>query len=138
MKVHLVSRGHYSDYSIYGVYSTAEKSEYAKKLFASDNDIEEMELDEIPQHPPGMLYWEVLMDVGGNSSVTQASAAGTDYNPVGDWAPYGDSTRVAFYVWAVDRESAVKIANEKRVALLASGQWTTDWPAWYAANPRKD
>jgi hypothetical protein len=44
--------------------------------------------------------------------------------------PYGDGVRVSFDVWAKDESHAVKIANERRVQLIASGQWEADWEAW--------
>jgi acyl-CoA reductase-like NAD-dependent aldehyde dehydrogenase len=37
---------------------------------------------------------------------------------------------VRFYMWAKDEEHAVKIANERRAALVAANVWTTNYDAW--------
>lgn len=39
MKIYVVTDGQYSDYHICGMYSTPEKAELAKKLYAADNEI---------------------------------------------------------------------------------------------------
>lgn len=46
--VYIVSAGDYSDYKIYGIYSTKEKAEYAKKLFDAD-EIEEWDIDDLDE-----------------------------------------------------------------------------------------
>jgi hypothetical protein len=132
MKLHVVTKGEYSDYSICGIYSTAEKAEEAKRLYAAD-EVEEWELDKTPAHLPGHWPYSVRMDIDGNSDVEPSAV---NYM-VEEARPYGDGVRVSFDVWAKDEAHAVKIANERRAQLIASGQWQTDWEAWRRgkANP---
>jgi len=124
--VYLVSDGSYSDYRVAGVYSTKEKADYAKRLFATVNEIEEYELDGLPEHPPGMLYFSVVMDEAGN--VTQSYTSAPNYYKH-KWAPFG-SGKFILYQWAKDSAHAIKIANEKRIQLIASGLWPIDWEKW--------
>ncbi len=37
---------------------------------------------------------------------------------------------LALKCWARDPEHAIKIANDRRLALIASGEWTTDFQQW--------
>ena len=128
MKLYMVTDGHYSDYSVRGIYSTQEKAEWAKKVYKADNEIDEIELDALPESPPGMLWYSVDMDAQGNGMSVEVENA--EYAHKDEWRPYGDGVRVAFYMWAKDEAHAVKIANERRGILIATGQWTTDLKAW--------
>lgn len=40
---------------------------------------------------------------------------------------------VEFFVLARDAATAAGVANERRLKLLASGDWTTDYEAWHNA-----
>ena len=126
MKLYMVTDGRYSDYRVLGIFSTQEKADRAVQLYASENDIEEIELDEMPEAPKGMLYYLVRMDAQGESFVYRISV---EHARAFDWQPCS-TTMVSFYVWASDETHAVKIANEKRAMLMATGQWTTDWKVW--------
>lgn len=141
MNVYLVTAGSYSDYCVLGVYSTPELAADAKLQFNTDNDVETFELDVVPDHPPGLFHYNVYMDRNGDT-VTD----GTRWFPAqvervavnsayAEWCPYGDGRTVRFAVWATDAVHAVKIANERRVQLIASGEWTTDDSVWRARNP---
>ena len=57
-KIYVLTEGDYSDYHIVGVYSTPELAQEAQTLYP-DSMIEEYDLDDIPEHPPGMLAWGV-------------------------------------------------------------------------------
>ena len=128
MKIYAVSTGRYSDYRIEGIYSTKEKAQEAHCLYAADNDIEEYELDAMPEHPPGMLHYFVKMDEQGNASFVEIRSA--EHMPNFDWSPYGDNKNVGFNVWAKDEIHAIKISNEKRAQLIATNRWTTDFNLW--------
>jgi len=130
MKLYMVTDGDCSDYCVRGIYSTPEKAEWAKKLYAAKNDIDEIEVDALPDAPPGMLWYFVKMDVAGNSPDVRRVNAG--YAGQDKWAPYGDNEHVSFYQWAEDEQHAVKIANERRAQLIANGGWITDWKTWRA------
>ena len=124
MKVYLVTEGSYSDYRPMCVCSTQETAEYAKRIYDSDNDIEEFELDALPAHPPGMLLWHVRMYRNGD--VSDAAQVGADntapvFKVSGFPSPY--KHQAVFSVWANDRDHAVKICGEKRAQLIAANQW---------------
>lgn len=132
MKVYVVSDGRYSEYHICGVFSTPEKAAVAKRLHASSNGVETWELDALPDHPEGMFGFMVYMDAEGNSDVRACSSDYLNSKNVPGlyaWRPRGPK-RVEFTVWARDEQHAVKIANERRVQLIESGQWTTDWDVY--------
>ena len=128
MKVYMVTDGKYSDYSVDGIYSTMKKAELAKKLYDSSNEIVEMEVDHYPDHPEGMFYYKVRMDSAGNTDHVRIYNAA--YKGEHVWLPWGDGSCVAFNVWARDEEHAIKIANERRIMLLANGEWTADCDVW--------
>lgn len=123
----LVSTGEYSDYHVIGVFSTRKKAALAQKLHNA-SFLEEEVLDKIPEHPPGLLPWSVDMDVDGNTHKVDRESV--EYVKTNEWEPYGDGVHVVFNMWAKDEEHAVKIANERRVKLIASNQWTTDFDEW--------
>ena len=132
MKVYMVTAGQYSDYSVLGIYSTMEKAEHARDLMNADNDIDEHEMDWLPDHPKGLRYFGLKMDVDGNTDgIYRQDFRGTlleDFSV--NWCPWGKSKQAIFKCWAKDEKHAVNIANELRVQLIASGEWTTDWNVW--------
>lgn len=128
MKVYMVTSGCYSDYSVKCICSTRAKAEHAKKLYAADNEISEVEVDELPEHPAGMFLFNVRMDESGDAESVET--ASVEYVPNFDWSPYGDGRTVQFCMFAKHEKHAVKIANERRVQLIASAEWTVDWSVW--------
>lgn len=126
--VYLVTRGSYSDYHVCCVCSTMKKAEYAKRLYNADNDIEPYDVNHFMGHPVGTLWYEVTMDRDGN--VSKCKIENPEWANDVEWKPYGDGNRVTFFMWAKTDKHAIKIANERRVALIASEQWTTDFAKW--------
>lgn len=128
-KVYLVTEGCYSDYRICGAFSTEAKAKEAMALLFN-GDVEEFELDPVSPHPPGMTFWfvEMLRD-GTVSTAHQQSVSLTDKASEYD-APLlkGESWRLN--MWAKDKDHAVKIANERRIQMLASGDWALTWEEW--------
>lgn len=127
-KVYLVTAGEYSDYHLCSVHSSIEKAESAKKLFDSENDIEEFEIDVLPDHPEGHFPYCVFMDEEGDSSSVVRQSA--EYFKPESGRPTTDGKTVAFSMWAKDETHAIKIANEQRIGLILSGRWTSDWSVW--------
>lgn len=137
--VYLVTSGSYSDYSVRGAFSTRELAdEFMERCHDGDwNDIEEYELDAfLPQLRAGLMPWYVVMLYNG--TVERA-----DPRTV---SPYDlDEVRRNGYIWprstapayrgkgipdaltitvlAESQEHAVKIANERRTQMIASGEW---------------
>ena len=122
-KVYVVTDGYYSDYHVLGVYSSMEKAEHAKLLYAADNDIGEYYLDEVPVSPPGLLAYHVSMLVSGDvKDIWQDTVEG--FKPRWFVAPqWGADVIVMFRVWARDMEHAAKVANEWRAQIVALGLW---------------
>jgi hypothetical protein len=124
-KVYMVSRGSYSDYRILGIYSTQEKADRALEVYAAD-EIEEVELDAIPETPPGMLAWWVDMTEAGD--IKQGPHRRDPLDDVHtSWRMalgYADVPPRAFFdVWARDADHAAKVAADKRKELMATGEW---------------
>lgn len=123
MKLFMVADGDYSDYHVCGIYTTMKKAEEAKEYYAADYGIQEIEADAIPDHPKGMLLYEVDMEINGYVQDTRRRdcsdkphfGAQKDYYLSDD---YG-----VFIMWAKDEQHAVKIANEKRAQLIANNEW---------------
>jgi hypothetical protein len=133
MNVYIVTDGSYSDYHILGVYSTKEKAEDARYLYASENPIEDIELDLIPIVPPGMKRWRVeIFKDGLVDEIKRISCNDDDAEAMFHrYWEYSTSKRMdrvnevylRVNTWARDEDHAIKIANEKRMILLAAGKW---------------
>jgi hypothetical protein len=144
-KVYLVTKGRYSDYSVYGVFVDEDiATEYAKQI--SDH-IEEAIVDTRKIMigvdlilPIGFRTYEVRMDRDGNAwdykwrhdgkQVLQREADTCDSKDFADiefkseaegWLLTGN------YTFKVNtdkgQEGAIKIANERRVQLIAENKW---------------
>jgi len=134
MKVYLVSKGCYSDFTIIGAFSTLEKAKDAVDYFNANEGIDEYEIDsEAKQRPAGMKAFRVAMDREGNVIVDEwnhkqviheCSGSYADDNTVFGYGGYRETpTHASFHVWAKDEEHAIKIANEKRGAVLIADEW---------------
>ena len=122
--VYLVTHGEYSDYKVHGVYSTRRKAAYAQKLFAADR-IEAFELDAVPSIPRGFFHYGVTMkEDGTGKSVLIYNVE--YYDPEEKWNP-APPDAVDFQMLARNEKQAVKIANERRVQLIANNLFVTDW-----------
>ena len=128
--VYLVTDGSYSDYRLLGVYSTPAKAAEAKEFFAAENDVEVFEIDAIPDTniPPGYFKFHVLMTTDGETLSPSRYPNDRDYDF--DWQPQFSSKWVSFFVVARDEAGAIKIANERRIMLKASGELHADWIRW--------
>ena len=105
-KIYVLTEGDYSDYHIVGVYSTPELAQEAQTLYP-DSGIEEYDLDDIPEHPPGMLAWGVNIE---DSNIVYTYLVDPHECPLERDCPNGV---YAVNCWAVDEEHANKIALDK-------------------------
>jgi hypothetical protein len=124
--IYLLSDGDYSDYRIIGAYSTRELAEEAKKRYATDNEIEEMEMDTMPDLPGGLHGWRVEFK---NDEIDRVSPY-----PVTSWygkshkafVSVGQLTRGDRYVYvcclAKDEDEARKIGIDLRPQALIESQ----------------
>lgn len=128
MKVYVVTEGEYSDYKVCAVFSTIEKANEYSEMF-SMNTPNEYELDErngfIESHK-GLKYFYVDMERNGNTvAVGKNEEDDLDFSRVKDHIiqdEYGPDY-ICVNCWAKDEKHAVKIANEKRIQLIANNQW---------------
>lgn len=124
MKLFVVTTGTFDDFELCGIYSSKPIAEWAQQLYAAENKIKELELDHLPEAPEGMLFFKVALDRDGN--VKQLFHENAElFNRTREIAPYGDGKHMSFDIWATDEDHALAIANERRISLLASGQWQT-------------
>lgn len=105
-KIYVLTEGDYSDYHIVGVYSTSELAQEAQTLYPGSL-IENHDLDDIPEHPPGMLAWGVNIE---DSDIVYTYLSDPQECP-----SERDCLNGVYAVncWAVDEEHANKIALDK-------------------------
>ncbi len=123
--VYLVSSGCYSDYRVLGVFSTLERAQAAKDHLETPNDLEPMKLDAIPDCPPPG-YWAFhvrLLKDGSAESVYRRERWISPSKADHVFIHYPSAASASFHVIATSAEHAVKIANEKRLAILAADRW---------------
>lgn len=138
MKIYLAYAGGYSDRHVVGAYSTREKAE-AMARAQGGGYVPEFEVDpDTPVIPEGMAVYEVVMNTEGDTKSVNILALDYMTGDPGEHEPYGDDKHVAFTMWARDPAHAVKIANEKRTRLIATGEWSTDWELWRTNLDKKE
>lgn len=128
--LYAVNSGSYSEYRIDGIFSSRENAEkymsaFPKQSYGSYNDIEEWTLDQwISEIDRGLLPFIVRMYKNGDViEIMQREFYGDDQSRVhwmdtAHWKP--PMPWANFSVWASDQAHAVKIANERRIADLAT------------------
>ena len=119
-KVFVVTDGCYSDYRICAAFSTHEAAQkYKEALCGYDGRVEEYDLDEYMEFT--VDAW-VEMDKEGAASVTFHKRA-TSHRIGADVKLHYFQNSRRFVVNTDDIERAIKVANERRVELIASGKW---------------
>jgi hypothetical protein len=136
--VFMVTDGEGLDFKILGVWSSRKLAEIAKVYFAAGNEVTEWILDAGFNNPPGLLAFCLEMDRDGNI-VTRPYRKSCDRFV--ECSRYFDLSQIiqtklnykrfrTFNVWAKDEEDAIKIADEKRVALIAENKWESPYIYW--------
>ena len=112
--IYVLTEGNYSDYHIIGVYSTKELATEAQSLYEYAQ-IEEYDLDDIPEHPPGMKAWFVRMSNGELDDLytNQVSPFEETVPRENEYEYHDGETAYFVYCWAVDDKHAEKIALDK-------------------------
>ena len=112
--IYVLTEGDYSDYHIVGVYSTKELAKEAQSLYEY-SQIEEYNMDHIPEHPPGMTAWYVSISDGKLDDITTSQVSPFEVIvPSEKEYNYGEGKTGYFvYCWAVDADHAEKIALDK-------------------------
>ncbi len=133
-KIYIITAGEYSDYHIVGV---AESKEVAKELLSKYKGLESPSIEEYKINSKNDIleiqnknYYIVRMDREGNSDSEEWERYYTDIDKEIEFSYLGRYSKIPpntpamiMFVWANDLTHAVKIANEKRVQMIASGLW---------------
>lgn len=128
--VYVVTSGDYSDYGIEGMFSDRAKADAFAALWPVDGykqaRVEEYRLDVAVDERFGRglrPFWCVMDRDGRVRSIDQRTPTDTD-NPASPRpVPRVGGTWLVGTVWATDKAHAAKILNERRVQLIASGEW---------------
>lgn len=139
MLVYVIIEGAYSHQNVVGVYTHKDLAERCKELYVEENcRMEEYELDKEYPIPPGNRVFCVYMQKDGNSprqsfdhhpitecSVNQVGVENlqsVEAHKDGEQIHWGENAR-RFTLIAIDEQHAVKIANERRIQLIAERRW---------------
>lgn len=140
MKVWVVEQGEYSDYRVVGVFSSRENAQLVADAIngervACDATVAEWLMDPaVADLNAGRRPFVVHMLRDGTVERCEAWQI-TGYELAGKFDIWRRSEALAYAgtdkpdclsatVWATDAEHAVKIVNEKRVQMIASGEWS--------------
>lgn len=134
--VYAVNSGCYSDFGVDAIFSTRKKAEEYMLAFPDDfNDIIEYTLDPPDAAMPksGFMFWSVWMlrngDVEKVETVVPSTYSLRDEPYVWrrptapDYRGKNAQDVLMLKTWAKTSTAAIKIANEKRVELIATGGW---------------
>lgn len=122
--IYLITSGEYSDYSINAVFTTKELAEQYRTFFGGD--IEEWEADRMADDlRAGKVVYQVYMYRDGSTECFGVTAYNDEipFTPKHHVQLLPNPDRMVTYVKAKSREHAVKVANERRTHLIASGGW---------------
>ena len=125
--IYIVTQGSYSDYHIVSVFSTRELAEKFIELQPppgyDEYEIEEYYLDQnVKQIKSGLRLYKVTMKRDGESSADLAQYD-EEYMMLKQLWWGVREVILDCHVYAKDERHAVKIANEKRAQMIASGEW---------------
>lgn len=134
--IYLLTCGEYSDYGVVAVFDSRELAEAAMDGKSEDYRIEEYPLNPgLAEYHAGrrVFYVEMLADGTVHRTDDFGWAWAKDFDPphvTYQFGPFSSGHPMAVvrfvmdtHVWATDQAHAIKIANEQRAQLLASGQW---------------
>lgn len=134
--VWVVEQGSYSDYHVVGVYSTQENAEMIAARINKNLGYDAATVDEWPLDPAvnelnrGLSGFRVTMLRDGSVHAVKPAERweGVVFTEEADLSAYpfagspGPFMLIA-RVWARDEQHAVKIANERRIQMIAANEW---------------
>jgi hypothetical protein len=133
-KIYIITEGSYSDYHIVGVAEDRESAELLMEKWCAD-DIEEFNINTVDDAKSiqNKSVFEVTMWKNGKSSVRIPKYnhqidvhTSPDFYFFGGMLSGGIDVIMSLYCWADNEEHAVKIANEYRTMMIASGEWDSN------------
>lgn len=137
--VFVLTTGDYSDYRIVGAFTSAEKAtKFAVDIgLEEDCTVEFYQLNPTKYHPgSNMVLWEI--DILRDGTTTSAYDWKNPPEEESAWQKEevelrhyadrrGSSTSLHVVKWVRSREHIVKIANDLRLQLIATGGWPGEW-----------
>lgn len=139
--IFVVEQGDYADYCVVGIFTTRENAQLVcDAINKSDSRRGDATVDEWPIDPGvselnrGHRQYDVTMRRDGTVERCERHEELMSSDINGDFRMWRRSQASAFRgtnsedalqatVWAIDDAYAVKIVNERRTALIASGEW---------------
>lgn len=127
--LYVVTEGCYSAYHIVGVFDDRQVAEDLATRLGDDTDVEEFPLNPgLERYHAGRSVWRVEM--GRDGTVLRIEDHGwlsqnTAESLFDRWYDRPALTLVK-HVWATDKAHAIKIVNERRTELVATGAWDTE------------
>ena len=131
-KVYVVTSGCYSDFGVDAIFSTEAKAqEYIDfekaRLSSTDfNDIAEYDLDIFQSEKYlGKKIYGFSMKKNGDidNAIEEVKYATITSMPRNEFKFGNINDSMYIYVWASDETQAIKIANDKRIQLIAMNKW---------------
>lgn len=137
-KVWIIEQGCYSDYRVVGIFSTSENAHKVCAWINANDPSDRAEVAERNLDPvvddlnAGRSQWHVQMHRDGTTELVKPAGSGYNLEDSGHvWdrpnAPAykgkGFPALLTYTVWALDESHAVKIVNERRIQMIASGEW---------------
>jgi hypothetical protein len=120
MEVYVVTQGSYSSYHVVAIFTDKGIAEQLADRLEDGNTVETYETDEYSEYVrQGLMLYDVEMLKDG---ATKHVFKTTYMDGQTSLCVWNDRTLYAT-VWAKDEQHAVKIANEKRAQLIATGEW---------------
>ncbi len=125
-KIYVVTQGEYSDYGIVGIYSTEELAQARVDECNvcdpySRAEIEVRPLDPVVEilNPEGKNRWQIVMFTDGD---VKTAVRRPNEDKLFNYSPGFETGMIrTFEMYATDKEHAIKIANEMRIALKVKG-----------------
>jgi hypothetical protein len=132
--VYVVVEGYYSDQSVVAVFSDeATAGAYAASFGEDEARVEPHALDAPGDMQDGRYLFHVSIARDGSDASAHRWSGGrldpvepdriVEYPAAYPNPPHMTRPRLVVYCYARDEEQAVKIANERRTVMVASGQW---------------
>jgi len=122
-KIYIITDGEYSDYSILGATTDKEVADkFAEKWDARIEEFDTLRMDDFIYIQDKKIY-KILMDRHGNSESGYSYRKEDFKTEWYFWRGKNGLLKISVICWAHDNEHAVKISNEIRTQLIASGEW---------------
>jgi len=120
MEVYVVTEGSYSSYHIVAVFTDKEIAEKLAGQLEDGNTVETYETDEYSEYVrQGLMLYDITMLKDGTTKHVYETSYMDNPTGLNVW----NNEELYAVVWARDKQHAIKIVNEKRAQLIATGEW---------------